>query len=694
MSDSQEPLGSRLTSTIKSTAGSLASTVKPAENELARWRRTFDKFATSQADGKKYLTPSQFIDAIAPTDEGFSKIKREQYTNLLRVADSSRRGLVSFEDFVVFETLLKRPDADYQLAFQVFDVDASGTIDFDEFKAVLSANTAASGIPFNFDCDWMKLYVGKRGDRHVLQYHEFTQLIKGYQGERLRQAFHYFDQDGDGYISPDEFQRIIVEIAGHKLSDNVLDRLPTLCTMNPGKKISYSEVIAFHNKMDAVERIIEHAVRKSKDGRIDVSDFLNEAAGSMRYGMFTPMEANIIWHFASRGNVGSSQRLALSDFQALLDAKWQPPDVAVTPQATISGGILSEMAQSTYNFLQGGVAGGIGAYAVYPIDLVKTRLQNQRSTVVGEVLYRNAFDCVKKVYANEGGVRAFYRGVLPQLVGVAPEKAIKLTVNELVRKKATDPETGRITLPWEIIAGGTAGGCQVVVTNPLEIIKIRLQMAGEITRAEGGAAVPRGAGHIIRQLGLVGLYKGATACFARDIPFSMIYFTSYAHLKKDVFHEGRRGKVLSFGELLTAAGIAGMPAAYLTTPADVVKTRLQSQARAGQTVYKGVLDGVRKILAEEGVKALFKGGLARVIRSSPQFAVTLACYELLHKHFPYPFAPAPVVNRPSRSTQQDISRVRARNALRILLDCSSRFGMVDANTAAKGVTILPKSLKS
>ena len=149
-------------------------------------------------------------------------------------------------------------------------------------------------------------------------------MIKGYQGERLRQAFHYFDKDGDGYISPDEFQRIIIEIAGHKLSDSIMERLPTLCTMNPGRKISYSEVIAFHNiirEMDTVERIITHAVRKSRDGRIDLSDFLNEAAGSMRYGMFTPMEANIIWHFASRGGMGSNQRLGLNDFQALLDAK-------------------------------------------------------------------------------------------------------------------------------------------------------------------------------------------------------------------------------------------------------------------------------------------------------------------------------------------------------------------------------------
>ena len=129
-----------------------------------------------------------------------------------------------------------------------------------------------------------------------------------------------------------------------------------------------------------------------------------------------------------------------------------------------------------YNFVQGGIAGGIGALVVYPIDLVKTRLQNQRSTVVGEVLYRNAWDCIKKVYGNEGGVRAFYRGVMPQLVGVAPEKAIKLTVNDLVRKKATDPETGMIPLYMEFFAGGAAGGCQVIVTNPLEITKIRLQM--------------------------------------------------------------------------------------------------------------------------------------------------------------------------------------------------------------------------
>lgn len=47
---------------------------------------------------------------------------------------------------------------------------------------------------------------------------------------------------------------------------------------------------------------------------------------------------------------------------------------------------------------------------------------------------------------------------------MAPEKAIKLTVNDLVRSKAKD-KNGEITLPWELVAGGAAGGCQVVFTK-------------------------------------------------------------------------------------------------------------------------------------------------------------------------------------------------------------------------------------
>jgi solute carrier family 25 (mitochondrial aspartate/glutamate transporter), member 12/13 len=77
---------------------------------------------------------------------------------------------------------------------------------------------------------------------------------------------------------------------------------------------------------------------------------------------------------------------------------------------------------------------------------------------------------------------------------------------------------------------------------------------GEAARLEGAA--PKGAIHIVRSLGLLGLYKGASACLMRDIPFSAIYFTAYSHLKKDFFQEGYHGKQLNFYETLGAAAIA------------------------------------------------------------------------------------------------------------------------------------------
>jgi hypothetical protein len=154
-------------------------------------------------------------------------------------------------------------------------------------------------------CTGVKLYIGKK---NVIGYNEFTQLMKGLQGERLRQAFAHFDPSGTGQISPDEFKRIIIEIARHKLSDSVLERLPTLCLLSPGQRVSYSEARAFLNvlrDMDLVERVIrdgqsapflgvmlrldgwpiafalyipcDAAVNASKDGKIDVDDFLNTA---------------------------------------------------------------------------------------------------------------------------------------------------------------------------------------------------------------------------------------------------------------------------------------------------------------------------------------------------------------------------------------------------------------------------------
>jgi solute carrier family 25 (mitochondrial aspartate/glutamate transporter), member 12/13 len=291
-------------------------------------------------------------------------------------------------------------------------------------------------------------------------------MLRGLQGERVRQAFHHFDRKGSGYIEPEDFQRIILETAKHKLSDHLLENLHTLCNITTGTKISYANVRAFQNvirEMDLIDLIVQNAMKKSVDGKITRTEFLNEAARITRFSLFTPMEADILFHFA--GLDEPSGKLSLKDFAKVLDPSWQhsPLSSAASSSkvATTTQKVLHQVLESAHHFALGSLAGAFGAFMVYPIDLVKTRMQNQRSSRVGEMLYKNSIDCAKKVFKNEG-VKGFYSGVLPQLIGVAPEKAIKLTVNDLVRAKFTEPGGNKIWWPYEILAGGSAGACQVV----------------------------------------------------------------------------------------------------------------------------------------------------------------------------------------------------------------------------------------
>lgn len=518
-------------------------------------------------------------------------------------------------------------------------------------------------------------------------------MLSGLLGERVRQAFHHFDPNNTGYILPEQFQQIIASSASHKLSDNLLSSLHTLCNIGSSTKVSYATVRAFLNvihQTDMVDIIVSKASGKSKDGTITRQDFIDEAARSTKFSLFTPLEVDVLFHFASLSN--RSGRLSVDDFRRVLDPSWEDPYIRYQKNVQIKvkaaknafldpHSFFGEVFESLYNFTLGAIAGSFGATVVYPIDLVKTRMQNQRSSTPGQqTLYKNSWDCFKKVVSREG-FKGLYSGLGPQLVGVAPEKAIKLTVNDLVRGKMSDAD-GNITLNAELFAGGMAGACQVVFTNPLEIVKIRLQMQGEVVKTVEGAQ-RRSAIWIVRNLGLIGLYKGATACLLRDVPFSAIYFPTYAHLKKDYFGEGPN-KRLGLGQLLIAGAIAGMPAAYFTTPCDVIKTRLQTEAKMGQTSYMGLRHAAATIFKEEGFAAFFKGGPARILRSSPQFGCTLAAYEFLHNVLPLPghgkteAGHAVTTSEPrsggSSAASSPFRYLRSRNALKIILDIDQNFG--------------------
>lgn len=270
----------------------------------------------------------------------------------------------------------------------------------------------------------------------------------------------------------------------------------------------------------------------------------------------------------------------------------------------------------------GAAAGVVGTTAIFPVDMVKTRLQatgkgDSGLGGTGGVRYSGPIDCIRKIVTNEGGPRALYRGLVPNLIGVTPEKAIKLAVNEFIREKF-EKDDGSIEVHEEILAGGGAGLCQVIATNPMEILKIRMQVQALLPKAERKSAV-----EIVKGLGIKGMYRGSVSTLLRDVPFSILFFPGYANIAK-LTADPKTGKNSILSTLFSGC-VAGMLASGCVTPMDVIKTRLQLQG--GLAKYQNVPACFKIVVQEEGVKALFKGAFARMFVVGPLFAITLLAFE-------------------------------------------------------------------
>uniref|UniRef100_A0A673YI33 Solute carrier family 25 member 12 n=1 Tax=Salmo trutta TaxID=8032 RepID=A0A673YI33_SALTR len=581
-------------------------------------------------DGEHYMSPRDFVQNFLGLHNQPDH-NRKTVQLIAGVADTSKDGLISFQEFLAFESVLCVPDALFIVAFQLFDKTGTGDISFANVRDIFSQTTVHHHIPFNWDCEFIRLHFGSDRKKN-LSYLEFTQFLQELQLEHARQAFAQKDKSKSGTISAMDFSDIMATIRHHMLTPFVEENLVSAAGGSTSHMVSFSYFNAFNallNNMELIRKIYSTLAGTYKDTLVTKEEFVSAAN---KFGQINPMEIDILYQLS--GLHAHSGKLNLADIERIapLEEGALPYHLAEIQRQQAHGdphrSVLLQAAESAYRFGLGALAGATGATAVYPIDLVKTRMQNQRSTssFVGELMYKNSFDCAKKCALRRS------------------DSLLVLQMNDFVRDKFTT-EDNTIPLFAEVLAGATAGGSQVIFTNPLEIVKIRLQVAGEITTSRRVGALT-----VVRDLGLFGLYKGAKACFLRDIPFSAIYFPVYAHTKAQFADEqGRIGPL----QLLTAGAIAGIPAASLVTPADVVKTRLQVAARAGQTTYNGVIDCFRKIIAEEGFRALWKGAGARVCRSSPQFGVTLVTYELLQRWFYIDFGG----HRPTGSEPTPKSRI-------------------------------------
>ncbi|GFR60037.1 mitochondrial glutamate carrier protein [Elysia marginata] len=268
--------------------------------------------------------------------------------------------------------------------------------------------------------------------------------------------------------------------------------------------------------------------------------------------------------------------------------------------------------------INGSIAGIVGVTCVFPIDLVKTRLQNQQPGPRGELFYKSLPDCAVKTFRNEGFF-GMYRGSGVNLLLITPEKAIKLVGNDFFRHHLANKEYSqkwRGYMPCASVDLTEGGGKVLAEGGTAAAVRPAKLSATKITM------------DLLRTRGIFGLYQGCGATALRDICFSAIYFPLFANLNK--LGKRREGSDQAvFYHSFMSGCLAGCTASFMVNPFDVVKTRLQTLSKGkGEVHYSGILDCFSKILSQEGPKAFLKGSLCRILVIAPLFGIAQTVYYL------------------------------------------------------------------
>ncbi|CAK8672262.1 unnamed protein product, partial [Clavelina lepadiformis] len=285
-----------------------------------------------------------------------------------------------------------------------------------------------------------------------------------------------------------------------------------------------------------------------------------------------------------------------------------------------------------------------------PFDVIKIRMQSQRTTpkcflycngLMDHMCYclngnttstkwykrpsafQGTFHGMVQIARNEG-ITSLWSGLAPTLVMAVPATMIYFTSYDQL-KLYFSKHFGQYA---PVLAGAVARAGTVTVISPLELIRTKMQ-SKSLTYREIVQAVRSS----VEVGGLRSMWIGLGPTILRDVPFSMMYWYMYEQLKKRIYHESL------FVNSFICGFSAGMIAAVITQPLDVVKTK--RQITLGEMDLMGVkangrtstLYLLQQIIRESGNKGLFIGIFPRCLKIAPACAIMISSYELGKKFF-------------------------------------------------------------
>jgi len=349
----------------------------------------------------------------------------------------------------------------------------------------------------------------------------------------------------------------------------------------------------------------------------------------------------------------------------------------------------TETSLSSAPLISGIMGGSASTILLYPLDLVKVRWQVREDSItnpksVNTVGQRPTILSTMRGIARYEGIAGLYQGLSPALMGSAvswggyfflyegikvrfmeekrPKSAMTVTTESFNnRKQQLENEEIRLGPLENFTAACTAGAAMVVCTNPIWLIKTRMQLQLKSIEAEhviqGSSSDVKppyknifdAARTIVKEEGVLALYKGAAPAMMLTT-HGGVQFVAYEYLKA-TFGTYTKAKRSISGKnsgvmyqlqdsvgYLTMGAVSKIIASTVTYPLQVIKSRLQQRSQTAELTaagdvkimkreYAGVIDCVTRIWQREGFVGFFKGCMPNAIRVAPNAAITLVVYE-------------------------------------------------------------------
>ncbi|XP_061713545.1 calcium-binding mitochondrial carrier protein SCaMC-2 isoform X1 [Cydia pomonella] len=457
------------------------------------------------------------------------------------------------------EELPKEDEERLEKVFAKLDIDGNGKIDIHDLSVALKE------LAPHINRSYAEKFLAKSGGKDAgdITLSEFIHYVREHE-KNLRLQFSHLDKNQDGKVDLEELISAFADLGiavGRNEATNLLKRMDQDGSLN----ISYDEwrdylLLAPATDIHALINFWRHSTYLDIGEDMNVPDDFTQSelqtgkwwrhllaggiAGAFSRTCTAPLDRLKVFLQVNPTREGMSKCLARMISEGGITGLWRGNGINVikiAPESAIKfaayeqvkrlilGDRKNQPLEIYERFAAGATAGAISQTVIYPLEVLKTRLALRKT---GQ--YSGIMDAARKIYAREG-LRCFYKGYIPNILGIVPYAGIDLAVYETLKKKYINKyhHNGQPGMLLLLACGSASCTLGQVCSYPLALVRTRLQAQEKAAKVAEGTM--RGVfKDIVQREGVRGLYRGITPNFIKVIPAVSISYVVYEYASRSL----------------------------------------------------------------------------------------------------------------------------------------------------------------